>query len=79
MSNKLAMVIFPILLSCQVVVAQLPPDASDCLKDKYVCDMNNILGPRGCNSDFDNSNKTPEDELRRKQCFCELEQKFNSW
>jgi hypothetical protein len=81
MSHKLAMVIFPILLSCQVVVAQLPPDASDCLKDQYVCSMSNSNGPaaRGCAVAYDLSNKTAEDEFRYKQCKCEQEQIYNSW
>jgi hypothetical protein len=80
MSNKLAMVIFPLLLSCQVVVAQnLPPDASDCLKDQYACSMNNMMGTRGCGMIIDPLNRTPEAEIKSKQCFCELEQKFNSW
>jgi hypothetical protein len=75
------MVIFPILLLCQVVVAQPPANATDCSWAHYSCYMSYSNGPaaRGCAVAYDYSNKTAEDEFRYKQCKCEQEQIYNSW
>jgi hypothetical protein len=72
------MLIFSLLLSYQVL-AQLPANATDCLKAAYVCDMNNMQGQKGCGITFDRSKKTVYDKFLFERCMCAYEQRYNFW
>ena len=68
----------PLLLSSQVL-AQLPSDANQCQKAIFTCGMNTMIPNKTCLIAFDQSGKTPEDELKKKLCLCEVETGLKKW